>query len=85
MLSESVVVAFHDYHNHDKPAHEVWLPDDHGVPVICERQGDEAVFTTRLSDLLPVAIEHDTPVKSKCFVSEVTLHISGNGFTLFYR
>ncbi|CAL1710819.1 unnamed protein product [Somion occarium] len=64
-IDKSVVVAFHDYHNHGKPAHEVWLPDDHGVPVICERQGDEAVFTTRLSDLLPVAIEHDTPVKSK--------------------
>ncbi len=61
-------MTFRDYDSIDSPQ-QVWLAAGHGSDVPLEAQlstdGQSTEWYARLSDVLPAALKHDTPLHSK--------------------
>lgn len=63
--SISVIVNFRDHHDSKVPPREVWVAESEFVPIRFAGRAYESAPSARLSQLLPVAIESDSPIKGK--------------------
>ena len=66
---ENIIVRFRDYHNRDAAGEDVWMGSRNCLPLEVRMVGGQERVFTKLSDLLPAALNESSPIKGECLNS----------------